>query len=480
MHLITTIFRFEWRQLIRQRALLYSLLFFIIIALTAIRTGSKAVNNQLIQLDSIKAAYQKDFKEALAKLADTSTTQAKKQAAMAALAEVVNYRLPQNALLPPQPLQVLSSGISDIQPFYQQVQTTVNFMNPPNTPVSNPIKLFSGNFDLAFTWLYLLPLLIIAFCYPVYAQEKESGTAALLTIQGRHIHRIILYKLLFRFLLVSIVALALNATGFMVAAKTQDPGWKHLSLWCLVVQSYILCWFAACYAFISLKLNTPFTALLLMGLWVTVVMILPALSNMYITIRHPVPLRDDLASFQRHEAEEIWGMKPKALADSFNLHHPQYAGSADPAKDTAFLSKRFMAGYYYLLEKRVGKVAGTLEQQLQQRNQYFTRLARWSPVLQTQQLLNELAGTDMNSYRNFKHQVSAFQQQWKTFLYSWQLQDKSLPREAFDRFPVFNMQRPAIQTKDIIGGCMLLYVATLLFTGFGMSRFSSIHKKKLV
>lgn len=473
MHLITTIFRFEWRQLVRQRALLYSLLFFIMIALTAIRNGSQAVNNQLIQLDSINAAYQKDFKKVLAKLADTSTAQAKKQAAMAALAEVVNYRLPQNALLSPQPLQALSSGISDIQPFYQQVQTTVNFMNPPNTPVSNPVKLFSGNFDLAFTWLYLLPLLIIAFCYPVYAQEKESGTAALLTVQGRYMHRIILYKLLFRLLLISSVVLLLNATGFMVTAKTQYPGWKHMTLWCMVVQSYIFCWFAACYAFISLKLNTPFTALLLMGLWVTVVMILPALSNMYITMRNPVPLRDDLASIQRHEAEEIWRMKPKSLADSFNLHHPQYAGSADPAKDTLFLSKRFIAGYYYLLGKRVGKVADALEQQLQQRNQYFTRMARWSPVLQTQQLLNELAGTDMNSYRSFKQQVSGFQQQWKAFLYSWQLQDRSLPREAFDQFPVFNMQRPAIQIKDITGGCILLYIATLLFAGFGMLRFSS-------
>lgn len=472
MHPITTLFRFEWRQLIRQKALLYSVLFFIAIALAAIHNGSKAVHTQLTQLDSIRAAYQKDFKEVLRKLDDTSTLVAQKQGATIRLAEVVNYRLPQNALLYPQPLQLLSAGLSDIQPFYQQVQTTVSFMDPPNTPVSNPLKLFSGNFDLAFIWLYLLPLLIIACCYPVYAQEKESGTIALLTIQGSHIHRIVLYKLLFRLLLISAVVQALNATGCIVAGSIQPLGWKQAILWCLLVQSYILFWFAACYAGIACKLNTATTALLLMGLWAALVMIHPALSNMAGNRRHPAPLRDQLAAYQRHQAEELWKTTPKALADSFNLHHPQYAASANPAKDTLFLSKRFIAGYYYLLEKRVGSMNAVLEQQLQQRHQYFARLTRWSPVLQTQQMLNELAGTDRNSYDRFKQQASRFQQQWKAFLYNWQLHDKPLPREAFDRFPVFTLPQPALPVKNITSGCLLLYLASLLFAGFGWYRFS--------
>ncbi len=49
------------------------------------------------------------------------------------------------------------------------------------------------------------------------------------------------------------------------------------------------------------------------------------------------------------------------LVDSFNAAYPQFDTIRHPAKDTVFGSVRFIAGYYYLLERRVGKLRGYWE-----------------------------------------------------------------------------------------------------------------------
>lgn len=467
MFLLAAIFRFEWRRLVRSRMLLGSLVAFSLLSVLAIHNGRQGVNIRLGQLDSIQAAYQRDFQVHWQKISDTSAA-GRKKAAVDGLAEVINYRLPQMACWYPQSLQTLSTGISDIQPFYHTVQTTVSYLDPPNIPVSNPVKLFAGNFDLAFVWLYILPLLITGLCFPLYAEEKEAGTAALLSVQGSSLRRIMGYKWLFRTGLISLLVALLNAAGILAIPGRLTPHTATLGWWCWIVQLYVLMWCALTWLVVALRLSGSLTALLLTGCWLLAVMVLPALANMFAATQYAIPLRSELASLQREESEQIWSMPPGSLADSFNVAHPQYASSAQPAIDTVFGSRRFVAGYYYLLEKRVGQAAATLDSQLMQRNQYFNQLAAANPVLRTQQLLNLLAGTTLADHRHYRQQVSAFQKQWKSFLYPWQLAGKPLGREQFSQFPVFTPVSMPLSANHLMKDCWLLYVLILApaLTGF--------------
>ncbi len=466
--LLSAIFRFEWYRLLRSRIMLGSIAAFLLIAGLAIRTGRQAVQLRLVQIDSIRTAYERDFQSQWKLMSDTSAP-GRKKAAVAGLGAVVNFRLPQNALWTPQPLQTLSTGISDIQPFYHQVQTTINYTEPPNMPVSNPVRLFAGNFDLAFVWLYILPLLIIAFCYPLYAEEKENGTAALLTVQGSSLRRIIGYKWLFRTTLISVLVLLMNGIGFLAAPVHPDgiSAWG----WCWVTQLYVLLWASLSWIAVSLRRNSALTALLLTGCWLLAVMIGPAAANIYLAARYPLPLRSELASLQRHESEEIWSMPGRALIDSFNAAHPQYLSSYDPARDTGRPGTRFVAGYYYLLEKRVKEAAAAMDKEKAVRNYYFDRMAVINPVLHTQQLYNRLAGSSLADYQDYRQQVSTFQQQWKGFIYPFQLAEKSLDATAFQQFPVFTLHRQSLQASALLSGCTLLYVIILLFAASGYFLF---------
>jgi ABC-2 type transport system permease protein len=459
MSQLAAIFRFEWYRLTRNRLMLGSLVLFVLIAGLSIRTGRHAVQTRLVQLDSIRTAYQRDFQAQWQLVSDTSAA-GRKKAAVTGLAAVVNFRLPQNALWTPRSLQTLSTGISDIQPFYHQVQTTVSYLEPPNIPVSNPVRLFAGNFDLAFVWLYILPLLIIAFCYPLYAEEKETGTAALLTVQGSSLRRIISYKWLFRTALISVLVLLINIAGILAAPGHTDTlsAWG----WCWVTQLYVLLWATLAWMGVALRYNSSLTALLLTGSWLMAVMVAPAVANIYLSARHPLPVRSELASQQRHESEEIWSMNGRALADSFNAAHPQYSDSYKPARDTVRPGTRFVAAYYYLLDKRMSRAAAQLDSQVTARNRYFERMATVNPVLHSQQLYNRLAGASLADYKDYRQQVAVFQQQWKTFIYSFQLAEKPLGPEAFRQFPVFNLHRQPRRAAAWLSDCVLLYALILL------------------
>lgn len=456
MSLPATIFRFEWLSFIRNRTMLCSLAIFTLISLWSIHTGRVTMQHRLIQQDSIQNAYQRDFQAQLQLLKDTSAV-----GKNTGLAAVVNYRLPQNALWPPKPLQALAIGITDIQPFYYQVQTTVNDQEPSNIPVNNPVRLFAGNFDLAFVWLYLLPLLVIAFCYPLYAEEKETGTAALLKVQQISLRNLIGYKLLFRASIISSLVLALNLIGFIAAPGSGGNAISYI-WWCTITQLYLLIWCAFSWAIVCCKWSGTITALLLTGCWLVAVMVAPALVNIYVLVNHPIPLHSELASLQRHESEEIWALPPHALVDSFNATHPQYAYSSNPAKDTVHGSNRFFAGYHYLLEKRVGKAAEVRDNQVNTRNQYFEKLAAFDPVLHTQQLFNQLAGTRLQDYHSYHKQVTEFQQQWKSFLYPWQLSGTPLGVDQFRQFPVFHFQNSPLSAFGLFKSCALLLLFILL------------------
>ncbi|HEY8897248.1 MAG TPA: DUF3526 domain-containing protein [Niastella sp.] len=466
MSLPITVFRFEWLSFIRNRIMLCSLAAFTFISLWSIHTGRVTLQHRLVQQDSIRTAYKADFETQYKLLADTSAT-----GKNTGLAAVVNYRLPQNALWSPQPLQALAIGITDIQPFYYQVQTSVNYQEPSNIPVSNPVRLFAGNFDLVFVWIYLLPLIVIAFCYPLYAEEKERGTASLLMVQQISLRKFIGYKLLFRAVIISSLVFALNLIGFISTPVSGGNAITQL-WWFVITQLYILIWCAVSWAVVCCKWSSTITALLLTGCWLLAVMVAPALVNMYVLAHRPVPLHTELASLQRHESEEIWALPPHVLVDSFNAAHPQYANSSNPLKDTVHGSNRFFTGYYYLLEKQVGIAAAQLDSQVTARNQYFENLAAFDPVLYTQQLYNQLAGARLQDFRSYHNQVVAFQQQWKSFLYPYQLSSTPLGPQQFRQFPVFHFQNEPLSTTGLLKGCALLLLFILLPLAAGMYVFN--------
>ncbi len=471
MKLLKTIFIFEWRQLCRQRWLLTGLCLFVAISLLSVYSGNRTVGKRFVQADSIHAAYQTDLDAALKRLTDTSTAKGKAEARTAGMAAVINFRLPQNAVKYPEPLAALSLGLTDIQPWHEQIRYVKNYNDATNMPVNNPMTLFSGNFDLAFMIIYFLPLLVLAYCYSLYASEKEAGTLAMLAIQAGSVARVIRLKLLFRFLALAALLLIINALGFALAEKRAAPGIPQMLLWCLLSLLYLLFWLGIAYLIVAFRQGATATGLYLAGCWMLMLVILPSLANTFVQQRHPLPMKDGIAAFRRHQAEEIWNTPARILSDSFNRYNPQHASTADPAKDTLRLSTRYVAGYYELLDRRMQRVTIPYEQEINERNRRLTLLSAWNPASAAQEWLNTLAGTELSAYHQFSRQADQFQESWQAFLYDFHIPGKQLQAADFGRFPVFRYHPPELPVhrmlyevlRLLVGLCVLFAAGSFVF-----------------
>lgn len=465
MKLLKTVFLFEWQQFLRVKAMLMSLSFFLILGAFSIYSGNTVIRDQLTVIDSLNSSYQKDFQESLKQVSDSSSPAALEKAKNAGNPALINFQLPQNAVNYPKGLSALSIGQRDVNPYYQRVKSNVTFLDESNIEISNPALLSAGNFDLAFVITYLLPLLVIAFCYNVLSFEKEAGTYSLLALQGS-IHKIIIYKLLFRLLIILAPLLALNLVGMVFSSGLPTPAPAALQ-WIFLNISYLLFWFSLCYMVVLFNLTSSRNALYLLGAWLVFIIILPAVSNIYVGVMHPVPLRADLASYERHLGEEIWNSRPKILIDAFHVQNPQYKGSYNPAVDTLAGSIRFFAAYYDQKERKVLDREAALDREIQKGNDLTTNLSLFNPAVQMQSLLNSIAGTGLKDFKDFQHQAAAFQKQWKSIIYTADLSGKTFTAEDLKRFPAFKMDQRTPATWYIIVGSLTFWSLSIVFVAVG-------------
>ncbi|WP_113653208.1 DUF3526 domain-containing protein [Pedobacter namyangjuensis] len=462
MNLFKTIFRFEWIQLKRQYAQLFALALFLIIGCYAVYSGSSVIKHQKTVIDTLNQQYNSDYELAVRKFTDTLTPESKAQAANAGVPQAIDFRLPPVASNQPKGFASLAVGQRDVNPYYQKVRSQVDFLDNGNMELSNPSTLSAGNFDLSFVLVYLLPLLIITLCYGSYAEEKEQGTYALLTIQSASISRIMIYKLLFRAAVVLVVTGLLSSIAFIAAEIIGATSLSDILLWSYITLMYIAFWFAVCYFFIQLKNSSIATALKLVGVWLFFLIALPSITNAYLSLANPVPLRADLASFARHAAEEVWETKPAALAALFNKNNPQYNSSINPAKDSTQNGQRFIVGYYDLLERKVSGYAKAINDEIEARNAQAQLLAKFSPSVTMQYLYNAIAQSGRDGHMDFQRQLSVFQKKWKHHIYSRQLAEVNFTREELKDLPKFTKANPTSST-EILKGSLSIWAGLMLF-----------------
>jgi ABC-2 type transport system permease protein len=460
MDLLKIILLFELRQFVRQPVMVGSIVLFLAAGCYGIYSGKQTIKRQITAINSLQQNYQKDYRATLAKFYPDTTQASIAEAADAGNGYMINYRLPQYTTNYPQSLAILAIGQRDIYPYYQKIEKSVNYLDTSNVEVVNPAVLFAGNFDLAFVLIYLLPLLIIALSYNIISQEKEQGTFTWLTIQGVNTHRIIGYKFLFRFILIILLVSTLNGIGFYFAANLNTA---RAGAWCLVTIGYIFFWFALCYVLVNRQKSSIVSALYLLMGWLVFVVILPSLSNIYLSARYPIPLRADVASFQRHTSEDIWNTEQAILVTTFLKNNPEYKKYYHPKKDTASWGNFQLAGYYDLLERKVNNYAARFEQELRQRNQASAALSRFNPVIETQFLLNALAGTGSKDHAAFVKQSARFQKQWKDFIDYYLLRDVNLKPADLKKIPVFTPDFSYYKPSAIIKNSLLLWLTGLAF-----------------
>ncbi|WP_160715233.1 DUF3526 domain-containing protein [Chitinophaga solisilvae] len=427
--------------------------------------GHHVTQQRVAGIDSMQRQYTERYTAMYTSLrADTATEQGKQNYQAAIEPAVVEYRLYNNAVQLPGAMSVLAIGMSDVARHYYPVKINAGY-TPAEEKLSNPQQLMTGNFDLAFVCIYLLPLMLIALTYNLFSQEQEQGTLKLLIIQQGSFRRILLMRLCIRWVLLLLLVTFLILAGiiFLPAGIPVNAG--EVWAWIAVTAAYTLFWAGVCWVVTTWGKSSGVNLIALLSCWLLLLVVMPAVIHFRIS---DTGVTDDTAtnaSRQRDIAWDTWELPQRQLLDSFYQVYPQYRNHL--AYDTSEGSMRRSMAYYQLAEQRMDRILAPQQQRRQQQLAGVTAAYAWSPAVYAQALYSRIAHTDITDDYYFRQQVTAFREQWKHYFYGFYFNNRQFTAAAYATIPKYQPAGDPDAGRMIGKGILYLTAAGIVLLAAG-------------
>lgn len=299
----------------------------------------------------------------------------------------------------PSSWSAFSIGQRDVNPFNVKVTMLTLEGQLYNSEMSNPKNLLYGNLDSAFVIIFLFPLLIIAFCHNLISAEQENGVWNLLRSQPVSVAKIIGWRLLIRFATILLIAFGLITASCFYFQSEFDA---HLIYALAITFAYLAFWFALTAFIVSLQKSSTFNALSLLGVWIFLTILAPALLNLAISTALPVSESFELTIKQREGYHQKWDLAKAETMQKFYGIYPQY-------KEFPIPEDKFSWGWYYAAQfmgdLESGDKTAEYVNKLKKRDEWTNRAALFLPTVNAQLAFNRLSGNDLQSHLDYLESV---------------------------------------------------------------------------
>ncbi len=345
----------------------------------------------------------------------------------------IGFRHPRLAIMQPEALSFLATGQSDMYTHFKSPSVYGNNFALDYSEMINPVQLLFGNFDLAYVIIYILPLLIIAFTYNMLSKEKELGTLQLLSAQPISIITWLLQKMAIRYMMFTTIVIFSLLVVIAVFSIDAFSNLFNLFGLLLIVAAYVLFWFTVS-CVVNIKINdSSKNALALIGVWLMIVMVLPATINQIGSSLYPTPSRLKMINEIRLVKKEN-EKKQDEIMGSYLRNHPELAQESDKEK-FGFWHKYFASEK--VMEERTKPLLSEYDSQLQKQQNLISTFKYVSPAIVMQQSLNNIAGTSEKHYNDYKKQVFEFSDAWRNYLVPMLFKGKKFTVKDYEEMPKF-------------------------------------------
>lgn len=318
-----------------------------------------------------------------------------------------------------------------------------------------------GAFDLAFIWIYLLPIAIGLLCVNILADEKNSGRWPLLRAQVKSVAHFLSARLTIYFLLLTL----LNGSILLVAATVLNTAidQRCLAIFGLLV-IYQFFWFSVAGIIAHAGKNAGFNVLSYCGLWLFAAFLLPGLH--YLKQMNSEELNTGVAILleQREQMNDSWDRDKDKDFAQFLQNNPRW-------QDTSPLPGDFHWKWYYAMRTMSDTAVMDQAEKLRKlRLDAYQSAAFWawfSPVMSFQRSLHSAAGTHGPAHQEYLDKVTQYHSSLKDFYYPHYFFEEPFPREKLDDIP--RMQHVVSTEVDVLGVVQVLTAcaAALLLLTFG-------------
>jgi ABC-2 type transport system permease protein len=370
-------------------------------------------------------------------------------------------------LLPLGDLAAVAVGQRALLPQAMRVSMGVHLTPETNTeaPMMGPTSLSLGAFDLAFLFVVLFPLVVIAMVYGVLSGERERGTLAMLLSQPISQQSLVFGKSLARAVMLLCVTLMFLAVGiYFVDVELGSPAnWMTLGVMALLIVSWLLFWFGAGVFVNALGFSSANNALLLVGLWLGLVVILPGAIQVVLNTVFPASSAVHLMHEVRESAQAAEGQLDALV------------GSHDDRQKAAGFAKRVVKVQRVIAAKALLVLQAAHEAE-EARRSLLRRLSYLSPATLMQTALEDLAGSGQTRHSTFESQAEAYHESFTEHFYGLIDSDQVFVTESFAQVPRFDFveESAADVYERVFWAGFTLAGLGLILIGFAVPRLRHI------
>ncbi|MCE7042409.1 DUF3526 domain-containing protein [Dyadobacter sp. CY312] len=340
---------------------------------------------------------------------------------------------------PASPWAKFSIGQRDINPFSLKVKMLAIEGQLYDSELTNPLTLLVGNLDASFVFIFLFPLLIIAFTYNTISEEQENGVWKIVRTTTESIKSAIINKLLVRLL----VVLGTSVLLFLAAVIYLQLPFSYPTFQLgAVLLLYVIFWFMVAVLVISLGKGSSFNATTLVSIWIFLCILFPGIANIVVNNSIPVPEAAETTIKQREGYHEKWDLPKKPTMEKFYALYPQYRKYPIP-------EDQYSPGWYYAMQlsgdlESAGSSAKLFEK-LDQRQLLSENIAGLNPVIAAQQLLNKIANTDLSSHIRYLQSVKEHHRHVREYFYPFIFENTLTENLNWNGYPAYE---PAGYSQD--------------------------------
>jgi ABC-2 type transport system permease protein len=323
------------------------------------------------------------------------------------------------------------------------------------TRLDNPELLARGNLDLGFVAVVVLPLLLIALGYGVFAADRDSGIARLLLVQKSTPLRLLMVRSVPRLLIILLpliaAALVLLAAGPALPGRGAAAGW-----WLAIAALLSLFWWSVILLVNSLRVSAESAALGLIALWATLTLVLPAAIGAAAQAANPPPSR-----FAQIAASRMAELRANS---AFENDHPELTDEVAERARQAQRAVRIDRD----VENATRPLNARFEAQRAAQQRTVTSLSYLSPAAVAAIGQASVSGTDSATWLQFRQSARDYLTTVKASLAVLILAGQPLTVESYHALPRFSWQpAPARPLSPVL----YLAVLTLVVGTVALHRF---------
>lgn len=456
-----TVLAHEFRSILHDRWQVGLLLLFALLSIYAVFQGSRyreALRETATAFETEHLANAAAWREQMVAI-ETGETRPEDDP-WAGLA--MNVAMP--AVLFPGPLADFSQGVTDVHPFTARVALwrSVDRLFG-NYQFQSPGETRAGPVDPGYVIVFLMPLLMIALSFGALAGDRDSGRLGLVLSYPISVREFLASKLVVRLGAVLLIAAASLIVGLFLGAGGLPDGQRlgRFALWSLAAVGYFAFWAGAIGWIVSLNRRGETTAMTMVGLWVLISLVSPAILAAAAQLTYPARSQLAFLSLARQVSSEAH-REQSSVMEGMLLEHPEL--SVDNYTLPEYIRESYLVTQ--TVDRRVEPVLEEFDLVQAQRRAFLGLVQYAAPAALALRAMNEIAGTDLERQVRFEREVRDYKSRIARAVEANVLAGERMSVAEMSRIPQWSFPEPGLGAT---ARAVLAPVGALFLFGFGFA-----------